>query len=305
MKIPNEVKIGIAVVLAGTVFYLGTRYFRDLPILSRAHTYYTEFVNANGLVAGNVVSINGVNVGSVSDVQLVRAGARVAFSVSEDVVITQGSTAKVGGLSFISSIQLDIVLGPADAPQHAPGDFIPAAEQVDFLGEIAERAPDILSRADTLLKNTRQALNTAETLVSDPTSDLLQTMSSVKASADALHTILLAEQRSIVAVLSDIQALAGAIMTLAQDSLAVTVDGVNVILERMEQNLASLETTTTALSDLLTKINSGQGTLGRLVTEDSLYTELHQTVSALRRILEDFEEDPRQYLRHLKLVEIF
>lgn len=292
-------------ILAGILFYLGTRYFRDLPILARAHTYYTELVNANGLVAGNVVSINGVGVGSVSDVQLTRSGAQVAFSVSEDVIITQGSTASVGGFGFISSTQLDIVLGPADAPPHAPGDIIPAADQVNLVGEFSERAPDMLSRADTVLADTRETLSAAENLLSHPESGLLQAIASVKGSADALRTLLMAEQGSVTAVLADIQMLSNTVATLTRDSLAGTVDGINVILNRMERNLGSLETTTTELNDFLTMINSGQGTLGKLVTEDSLYIELHGTASALRRILENFEEDPRQYLRHLKLVEIF
>ncbi|MYF64227.1 MAG: hypothetical protein F4183_07020 [Rhodothermaceae bacterium] len=70
-------------------------------------------------------------------------------------------------------------------------------------------------------------------------------------------------------------------------------------------NLDLLETTTVELNTLLASINSGQGTLGKLVTDDSLYVEAHAASAALRRILENFEENPNQYLRHLKLIDFF
>ena len=62
---------------------------------------------------------------------------------------------------------------------------------------------------------------------------------------------------------------------------------------------------TNELNILISSINQGQGTLGKLATDDSLYLELHGASAALRRILETFEEDPRQYLEHLKLIDFF
>ena len=93
--------------------------------------------------------------------------------------------------------------------------------------------------------------------------------------------------------------------SFTEDSLGATAAELNEVIEQLSVNLDILEITTNELNILISSINQGQGTLGKLATDDSLYLELHGASAALRRILETFEEDPRQYLEHLKLIDFF
>ncbi len=93
--------------------------------------------------------------------------------------------------------------------------------------------------------------------------------------------------------------------SFTEDSLGTTAAKINGVIEQLSGNLDILETTTNELNILISSINQGQGTLGKLVTDDSLYLELQGASAALRRILENFEEDPNQYLQHLKLIDFF
>ena len=305
MKINNELKIGLAVVLAGFVFYLGIRFLSDLPLFGQATVYHTELSNSNGLVAGNVVVVNGVGVGSITEVRLTLTGAYITFSVDEDVALTEGTTASAGGFGFVSSVQLNLTLGPPDAPVFEPGSFIPASTQSDVLADLSDRAPAVLGRIDTVLTGSNQAISAARDLLTGPESQVQQTLASIRGSADAFESVLLAEQGSLQAVLKDIEQLSGTLESFAGDSLGGAATGLKEVLDRLSMNLDLLETTTNELNTLLTSINNGQGTLGKLVTDDSLYVEAHAASAALRRILENFEEDPSQYLRHLKLIDFF
>ena len=104
---------------------------------------------------------------------------------------------------------------------------------------------------------------------------------------------------------SSVDSLAGSLNTLARDSLTATVGNVNQLLARIDRNMASLETATASLSAILGKIDQGQGTLGKLVNDDALYTRLDSTLINLNRILLDFEQNPKKYLKDLKLVDVF
>ena len=305
MKINNELKIGLAVVLAGAVFYLGIRFLRDLPLFGQATVYHTELANSNGLVAGNAVVVNGVGIGSITDVRLTLTGAYITFSVEEDVALTEGTTASSGGFGFVSSVQLNLTLGPPDAPLIEPGSFIPASNQSDVLADLTDRAPAVLGRIDTVLTGSSQAISAARDLLTGPESQMQQTLASIRNSAGAFEAVLLAEQGSMQAVLKDIEQLASTLESFAGDSLGGAASGLKEVLVRLSMNLDLLETTTIELNTLLASINSGQGTLGKLVTDDSLYVEAHAASAALRRILENFEENPNQYLRHLKLIDFF
>ncbi|MXY07541.1 MAG: MCE family protein [Rhodothermaceae bacterium] len=305
MKINNELKIGLAVVLAGVVFYLGIRFLRDLPLFGQATVYHTELANSNGLVAGNAVVVNGVGIGSITEVRLTLTGAYITFSVEEDVALTEGTTASSGGFGFVSSVQLNLTLGPPDAPLIEPGSFIPASNQSDVLADLTDRAPAVLGRIDTVLTGSSQAISAARDLLTGPESQMQQTLASIRNSAGAFETVLLAEQGSLQAVLEDIEQLTSTLESFAGDSLGGAAAGLKEVLVRLSINLDLLETTTVELNTLLASINSGQGTLGKLVTDDSLYVEAHAASAALRRILENFEENPNQYLRHLKLIDFF
>ncbi|MXW83677.1 MAG: MCE family protein [Rhodothermaceae bacterium] len=305
MKINNELKIGLAVVLAGVVFYLGIRFLRDLPLFGQATVYHTELVNSNGLAAGNAVVVNGVGVGSITEVRLILTGAYITFSVEEDVALTEGTTASAGGFGFVSSVQLNLTLGPPDAPVYEPGSIIPASNQSDVLADLTDRAPAVLGRIDTVLTGSSQAISAARYLLTGPESQMQQTLASIRNSAGAFEAVLLAEQGSMQAVLKDIEQLAITLESFAGDSLGGAATALKEVLVRLSMNLDLLETTTVELNTLLASINSGQGTLGKLVTDDSLYVEAHAASAALRRILENFEENPNQYLRHLKLIDFF
>ncbi len=305
MKLPNELKIGLTVVLAGIIFYVGIRFFRDLPIFGQASVYHTELMNSSGLVTGNIVAVNGVGVGSITEVQLTLTGAYISFSVQDDVTLTEGTTASAGGFGLVSSMQLNLSLGPPDAPVYVPGSLIPSAVQSDILTDLANRTPAVLSRVDTVLAGSSQAISAATALLAGPEGQMQQTLTSIRNSSDALHAILMAEQGSLQSVLQGLEDLTDTAEAFTEDSLGTTTAKLKEVIAQLSGNLDVLESTTNELNTLLSSINQGKGTLGKLATDDSLYFELKGASAALRRILENFEEDPRQYLEHLKLIDFF
>ena len=305
MKLRNEFKIGLAVVLAGALFYLGTRFLRDLPIFGQATIYHTELLDSNGLVPGNIVAVIGVGVGSVTEVQLTSTGVLVSFSVSDDVVLTEGTTASAGGFGFVSSVQLNLSLGPSGAPIYEPGSLIPASEQSDILGDLVDRTPLVLNRVDTLLAGSSVAVNAATELLTNPSGQMKQTLTSIQNLSDAFQSVLLAEQGSLQSVFKDIENLSNAVEAFTEDSLGSVTTDIKGVIDQLSVNLDMLQSTTNELNTLIASINDGQGTLGKLATDDSLYIEMKGAATALRRILEDFEEDPRKYMESLKLIDIF
>ncbi len=305
MNTPNELKVGVVVVLAAMVFYFGIRFLRDLPIFGQASIYQTELANSNGLVSGNIVAVNGVSVGSIEDVEPIPTGALISFSIDNELELTEGTTTSTGGFGFVSSVQLNLDLGPPDAPVYPPGSKIPSSAQPDILSDLMNRAPDVLSRVDTVLTGSSLALNSAREILAEPGGQIQRTLIEIQNSAQAFQSVLLAEGGSVQSVLRDIEELSRAIEAFTEDSLSGTAMNLQQVLENLNTNLTQLQTTTDELNTLLSSINRGQGTLGKLATDDSLYLELKGASASLKRILETFETDPQEYLQHLKLIEIF
>ena len=305
MKYSKEIQIGTALVLAVVLLYTGQRFFRDLPLFASAHSYTTITPDAAGILPGSAVRIHGVYVGSVTAVQIIEGAARVEFEIGKDILLPHGTTAVLGGFGFIADVRMDLVLGPSDTTMHTPGDLIPVSYDEGLFSTLEAAAPSVIEELEGLLKGSNDAVSAARVQLEDPTSNLRQAVQSIGASADALHGLLSRESEALGATIEDVEAMAEAVTALAQDSLAFTVGEINQLVARLRQNLVHLEETTIALNTFLTRMNSGQGTLGKLATDDSLYIEAAGAAAALRRILEEFETNPKRYLDELRLIDIF
>ncbi|NBC15691.1 MAG: MCE family protein [Bacteroidetes bacterium] len=309
MKYGNELKVGIAVVLSIIVFIVGVRYFQDLPIFSGTLELYTTFENADGLIVGNPVQINGVRVGRVNEVRL-RPETRnvlVRFQVDRDLQIPEGSTTRVSGLSALSSVSVVINLADARRSAVSAGDTL-TSDQTDVLGNLVDQAPRLVHRADSLFGSATTTLNTAEQLLARPESDLRQTLVAIGTTARTVDQLLRTEQQRLASTLESVDTLATSLAdfsTTNQDSLSLAVQRLNRSLTQLERNLTALEQTTTTLDAILQKVNQGEGTLGLLVNDPGLYHRLDSTTTQLNRLLVDFQQNPKRYLKDLKLVEVF
>lgn len=309
MKYGNELKVGTAVILSLIILFFGIRYFQDVPLFSGSYELHTAFSNADGLVNGNPVRINGVPVGSVDRVRLNTEQQRVDvyFHVENGLRIPEGSTTKLAGLAAFGTVMLDITLGPPGNPPLEAGGFLSSSSS-DALGDIMSQAPQLVGRVDTLLTGATSTLGEVEGLLANPQSDLRQMLVAIEASAASLDRLLRMEQRRIASTLESVDTLASSLSSFTQnnqDSLSLVVQNLNSTLTQLNTNLATLESTTANLDVLLTKINQGQGTLGLLVNDPGLYHRLDSTAATLNGLLLDIQRDPKRYLKDLKLVDVF
>lgn len=306
MKYGNELKIGIVAVVSIIIFIIGVRYFQDLPLLSGTYELNTSFENTDGLIPGNPVRINGVNVGAVEQVRLDPENriARVRFHVDREIRVPEGSTTQIAGISALGSIHVTVNLGPPGNPAVEEGGFLPSL-QADPFGDALNRAPSLIGRADSVLIGAGATFEEAQLLLQR---DLRQTLGAIEGSARSLDVLLRTEQRRLAAALDGVSELTGnlnAVVDANDDSLAAAVSNLNQAVARLDRNLATLEMTSARLDSVLVKIDRGEGTLGLLVNDSALYYRLDTTLTSLNALMTDFQKNPRRYLKDLKLVDVF
>ncbi len=311
MNLSNELKVGLAVVAAGVIFFFGVRYFSDLPLLGGSYSLRTQFDDAGGLVAGNAVRLSGVKIGSVEAVRLdpETKAVDVRFRVDEGVTIPQGSEAEIAGLGAFGGVRLVVIPGPPGGPPVEPESTLPGRSAPDVIGRLSAEAPQLIGRADTVLAGAGAAISDADRLLSDPDSDLRQTLRALRNAARTLERTLGREEEQLGLILENAEtATAGLSAFTAEgnlDSLGATVERLNRTLARAESSLDGLEAATERLAAITAKIDQGEGTLGRLVNDDGLYLQLDSAAASLNRLLLDVEENPDRYLRELRLIDLF
>ena len=309
MKYSDELKVGIALVVAALLFVLGLRYFQDLPLFDTTDGYYALVENAAGLSAGSAVRVSGVPVGAVRRIRYApdERQVRIDFYVEKAVDIPEGSHIAITGLSQLGDVKMDLTLGPLDNDLIAQGEQVPSQEE-DLFGDLAERAPTLFNRADTVLVGLDRVLGGVSRQLDRSDSDLRRTLQSLEETSSTVNRVLDAEQQRLAATLDSVAVLTGSLNRLAgtgEENLDVTLQEARQLMQRLDRNLDSVESSTDRLDAILTKVENGQGTLGLLVNDPALYHQMDSTLTRVNTLMEDFQENPRRYLQELKLIEIF
>ncbi|MEM1095254.1 MAG: MlaD family protein [Bacteroidota bacterium] len=310
MKYSNELKVGLSIVVAVVVFVLGVRYFQDVPLFRGTYDLTSSFENAGGLISGNPVRVSGVAVGKVRGVELNPETGLVDILVriDEGIRIPEGSTATVTGFDALGAVQLTVELGPPGNPPIPDGGVLPAAEGSDLLGDLTDRAPQLVDKIDSVLLGLDERLDEAGTLYTNPQGEMAQLLISARTTSETLSRILQQEQSRLRSVLDNTTQLTADLGTTARDtgdSLQVTLNRVNGLLATMETQIAGLDSTTMRLNSILRKIDEGEGTIGLMINDPSLYHRLDSTTASMNSLLQDIEKDPVKYLRALRIIDLF
>jgi len=67
--------------------------------------------------------------------------------------------------------------------------------------------------------------------------------------------------------------------------------------ESLEELVGQLETLSNSMELVLRKVEKGEGSLGKLVNDDSLYKEMRTTLEDTRTLIADIKQHPKRYLK--------
>lgn len=283
----REVRVGIFVLIGLAAFL--TVLFTMTDVGTFRGRYYVETVveSAGGMRRGDPVQMRGVNVGRVVGFDLVpTGGVDVRMEIYDEYEIPADSRATVRSSGLLGGMVVDIIPGRSEE-RVADGAMIPAIASSDVMAQ----AQGLTTRADTALMRVNQILST-------------QTVGAVQTSAVELQALLTelngiaAQQRAQLQALSASlrRSAAGVEAATAGPELERAVANVDALTARLDQTTRTLDATSTSLQTVIGRIERGEGTLGRLTTDEELYTNLNATIANLNSLVDDIKANPRKYI---------
>ncbi len=295
--------------LAVVVAIIGFRFMRDIPIFRQAMQISAVFDRADGISNGSLVYIKGVRVGSVNRIQLTEdATVRIQMRIDSEIPIPQNSTANLTSLGIVEGKSIVIELGTStEFIQHGgelQGNY--TETMMEVLGQKGEELGDDVSNTIYELNLFLRQLN--ETLDDDTRATLDQTLRSTMETTGRIAAILEGKQDEINSAIDAGSRMLGQLDTLATDSRP-RVDSLMVTVEQsikdLEEVRLQLESATASLNQILEKVNNGEGTIGRLLNDPSIYENLDSLTIELNNLVKGINENPGRYLRHMSIIDIF
>lgn len=288
----KEVRVGIFV-LIGLISVIGVLYLTTDPAFFRGRYIVTTTVDhAGGVRQGDPIQMRGVNIGRVHRFSLIEEGVEIALEIEGQWEIPVDSRSRISGTGLLGGRVIEIMRG--DSPEALPpGGSIPGSS-----------TPDVTDEAQALSTEARTTLERVQSLLSDPT------VAALEGSAREMERLLTRlsaftqEQRTQVNRLTEslnrsaqgLEEAAG-----AGPDAARAIARADSALGQLNQTGATLDRAATSLESVLSGLERGEGTLGQLTQNDSLYMNLNRAAESLFTLTEDLRENPGRYVR----IEIF
>ncbi|MBK7183638.1 MAG: MCE family protein [Bacteroidetes bacterium] len=310
MKLTKEVKVGIVTTIAIGCFIYGFNFLKGKDFFSTQRKFYAVYQDIDGLVDANPMLINGFRVGMVGDIELMNDGSGkvlVTLVLDDEVNVPKNSIARVVSSDLLGSKAIQLVLGTGTDYAES-GDTLVASQEDNLkqavnktIAPLQKKAEGLISSIDSVMVVVQQVFNeSARQNLAKSFENIKDAIASLETTSYRLDTLVNSEKAKISSILSKINHLAG---TLDENSgkLANVINNFSNISDSLAQSnlkqaINNADVALSQASSIMTKINKGEGSLGLLVNNDSLYRKLDKSSEDLDKLLKDLRINPERYV---------
>lgn len=300
MNISKEFKVGLLAIVSTTILYFGFNFLKGIDLFKNTNMYYALYENIDGLTISNPVIINGLSVGRVSSIEILQQKGNlvsVEVSIESKIALKSGTIARLVNTDFLGSKAIELILNDSGNTVYNDGDTLKSdvdAGITEFLkqsaGPVADNIGTTITRINAILESFQgnsEKINSTLANIEKMTENMSKNlpvmenkyyilMDNLNKNSQELNEVLI----GLKPVLANAAQFTDSLKTL---ELSQTLDKTQLMLDNLNANLVNLK--------------EGNGTMGKLIHDDSLYVYLSHTARDLDRLLIDFEANPGRYVQ--------
>jgi phospholipid/cholesterol/gamma-HCH transport system substrate-binding protein len=293
--------VGLFLVV-GLVATLGALFiFTDAAIFRGRYVVSTQVQDAGGIRRGDPVQMRGVNIGRVQRFFIRQDGVEIRLEIEGEYTIPKDSTVSLAGAGLLGGMVAEVVPGRSDE-YVGYGARLPGQSVKGLAGdteELSRKANQALTRINELLAP--EMIKDVHGSSAELRQLLGQISSTVAEQRRALNTLTASLQRSAT----------GLERVASAPELEASVKRLDTVTQQMESVINSLARSSASMETIVKKVETGQGTLGKLAQDETLYqnlnqasTNLNQTITETRKVTDEarnlliqIQKDPRKFFK--------
>jgi len=302
-KISNEIKVGAVALLTILVFIWLYNFLKGKDYFKSTAFYYSIYEKIGGLAESSPVEINGYKVGVVQSIDFIDATSGkllVVFSVSKDFKLPKNTTAEIVPVSLLGGMKVHFVYG--DGPGlYEEGDTIPGrlAEslldkmEVEFL-PVKDKITNLIVVLDSVIRSVNEMMN------DDFSRNLNGTLANLNSTTGSLDKIVVSKEKDLKATIENLNKFS---QMLSDNSgkMSSTFRNLEAITDTLAaadiySSISNLKASLEKAAIMIENINNGKGTAGQFLTNDSLYTNLSNSIESLNELFLDMKANPKRYV---------
>jgi phospholipid/cholesterol/gamma-HCH transport system substrate-binding protein len=309
MKITNETKVGALTALAITLLILGFNFLKGKSLFKTGNFLYAKVRQAKGLLISNPVLINGLQVGSVYELEEANKNLDnviISIKMSKEINIPVNSVASITG-NPLGTPTIEISMG--DKKNYLKNhDTLLTADSAGFVGSVTAKLTPVVDQVkvtaqtlDSLMKNINAILDpVARTNIQGVLANFNRISANLIVTSASLQTLLKEQTGTLSSSMNNLNSFT---KNLADNNEKLTATMTN--LETSTRNLSKadidgtinqLRGTVEKLNTAVEKVDSKNGSIGRLLNDNQLYDNLANTTRSLNTLMDDIRVNPKRYV---------
>lgn len=289
----KSILVALSFIVAMILFVWGFNFLKGKSLLRNQQSFYAIYSNSKGLLPGDLVTINGMQVGTVNSLEFhprQDGSIIVNFIISNELNIPDNTTAKLAS-SLMGSVSVELNLGNSKTFAQS-GDTLTSGYDNGTMGMITETIMPLKDNLETLLISLNNLTLNLDNLlnaelknnINKSVNNFASSMDNIKDISSDLKLLVDSENGKLTMVVNNLE-------TMTNNFTAVGDSLKNIDYNRV---INTLEECATEFNTLIRNINEGQGSAGLLINEDSLYNNINQTIESLQSLIDEIKANPKK-----------
>jgi phospholipid/cholesterol/gamma-HCH transport system substrate-binding protein len=289
----------------------GYNYLKGTNIFQRTDQVYIRFDKIDGLKVANPVMINGLNIGKVEALTLLNDANHsilATLSFRRDVLIPKNSVFKIASSDLLGTKIIRVEYS-AEKTFIAAGDTLIGQSEISLMEDfsrqidpVKRKAEHVINGMDSLLTELHTWFNKGgrNNLIAS-VSDLETTIRNFKETSEKVNKLVGNESERLNQIIRNVASISENLKK-NNDEISHAIENIDKITDDiaksdLKKTIENTNATITDLNTVVAKIKNGQGSLGMLVNDETLYKNLQQTSGDLDKLVVDIKQNPGRYIK--------
>ena len=311
MKVSKEFKIGLVVVLSVAAFVWGVSFLKGTEMFEGKYYLYALYPKIENLIPANPVQVNGFKIGQINKISLFNKKGKnfvlVKFLINEEIPIPVNSKARAVSADLLGTKAVEIIFSDNKVMVKNGDTLIAETEQglkESFNAQLAPlqaKAEKLIGSIDSVFSVVTTMLNPKARNNIDMTFESVRkAINNIEKTTYKMDDLLATEKPKITGILNNLN---NVTLNLSknEDKINNAINNFSNLSDslskaKLNSAINNADKTLKELNELLAKVNSGQGTLGKMAKNDSLYNNLNKSAEDLDKLLKDLRMNPKRYI---------
>lgn len=296
MKISKEIKTAILVISSILLFIWGYSFLKGNDLFKTSQTFYVLFDNVEGLTTASNVTLSGLKIGKVKNIEYLQEKnkVKVTIEIQKEYKITKNSVIYLYEPSLMGNKQMmlemdykDTSIVPNESYLIGKEKFGTMAKVSNMLDPLQIEISNVTQGADLLMQNLNNVLdNKSQSNLKNSMENINKLLIEFNELSEMLKNLISKNSNGINSMVTNFDKTSKNLNKLS-DSISQL--NIGKTFKKLDQSLANVDL-------LLSDLQKGKGSAGKLLKDDKLYNNLEGASNELKLLIKDLKENPKRYI---------